>query len=58
MPLASEPDRVILLPSWTGVRVVEGTGLENRQTGNGFEGSNPSLSAEWPAASQWRCSPV
>lgn len=25
--------------------MVEGTGLENRQTGNGFEGSNPSLSA-------------
>ncbi len=24
--------------------MVEGTGLENRQTGNGFEGSNPSLS--------------
>ena len=28
----------------TGVRVVEGTGLENRQTRKGFEGSNPSLS--------------
>lgn len=26
--------------------MVEGTGLENRQTGNGFEGSNPSLSVQ------------
>lgn len=30
---------------WRGDRVVEGTGLENRQGGNVFEGSNPSLSA-------------
>ena len=28
----------------TGVRVAEGAGLENRYTGNGIEGSNPSLS--------------
>ena len=27
-----------------GARVVEGTGLENRQTGNGFVGSNPTPS--------------
>ena len=28
----------------TGVRVAEGTGLENRHTRKGIEGSNPSLS--------------
>jgi hypothetical protein len=28
-----------------GGRVVEGTGLENRQRGNSFVGSNPTLSA-------------
>ena len=28
--------------------MVEGTGLENRQTGNGFEGSNHSLSVDSP----------
>ena len=27
--------------------MVEGTGLENRQTRKGFEGSNPSLSADY-----------
>ena len=37
-----------LTPRWTGVRVVEGTGLENRQTRKGFEGSNPSLSVLRP----------
>ena len=31
--------------SWRGGRVVECTGLENRQAFAGFEGSNPSLSA-------------
>lgn len=30
---------------WKGVRVVEGTGLENQRAGNGTEGSNPSPSA-------------
>lgn len=30
-----------------GGRAVEGTGLENRQWGNLFEGSNPSPSASW-----------
>ena len=29
---------------WTGGRVAEGTGLENRHTGNGIESSNLSLS--------------
>ena len=29
---------------WTGVRVAEGAGLENRYTGNGIVGSNPTLS--------------
>jgi hypothetical protein len=29
----------------TGVRVAEGAGLENRYTGNGIVGSNPTLSA-------------
>ena len=29
-----------------GDRVVEGNGLENRQTRKGLEGSNPSLSAK------------
>jgi hypothetical protein len=36
----------ILGSIWTGVRVVEGTGLENRHTGNGIVGSNPTLSVE------------
>ena len=31
--------------SWMGGRVVEGTGLENRQTRKRLEGSNPSPSA-------------
>ena len=31
-------------PSGRGVRVVEGAGLENRYTGNGIVGSNPTLS--------------
>ncbi len=30
---------------WRGVRVVEGARLESVYTGNGIEGSNPSLSA-------------
>ena len=34
----------ILGSIWTGVRVVEGAGLENRYTGNGIVGSNPTLS--------------
>ena len=32
--------------SWTGGRVVEGTGLENRRTRKGIESSNLSLSVE------------
>jgi hypothetical protein len=32
-------------PLWMGGRVVEGTGLENRQTRKRLEGSNPSPSA-------------
>ena len=35
----------IWLATRRGDRVVEGNGLENRHTGNGIEGSNPSLSA-------------
>ena len=31
---------------WMGGRAVEGTGLENRQTGNRLVGSNPTLSAK------------
>ena len=34
----------ILGSIWTGVRVAEGAGLENRYTGNGIVGSNPTLS--------------
>jgi hypothetical protein len=30
---------------WTGVRVAEGAGLENRCTRKGIVGSNPTLSA-------------
>ncbi len=30
---------------WRGVRVVEGSGLENQRAGNGTVGSNPTLSA-------------
>lgn len=37
--------KVVLYECWMGGRVVEGTGLENRQWGNPFEGSNPSPSA-------------
>ena len=33
------------VPSWMGGRVVEGTGLENRQARKRLEGSNPSPSA-------------
>jgi hypothetical protein len=33
------------LLQWMGGRVVEGTGLENRQTRKRLEGSNPSPSA-------------
>jgi hypothetical protein len=32
--------------SWTGGRVVEGTGLENRHTGNGIVSSNLTLSVK------------
>ena len=32
-------------PVWTGVRVAEGAGLENRYTRKGIVGSNPTLSA-------------
>ena len=35
---------IIFRGSRTGGRVVEGTGLENRRTGNGIESSNLSLS--------------
>jgi hypothetical protein len=31
----------------TGGRVAEGAGLENRYTGNGIVGSNPTLSANF-----------
>ena len=34
----------ILRAAWTGARVAEGAGLENRYTGNGIVGSNPTLS--------------
>ena len=33
------------IPRWMGGRAVEGTGLENRQTGNRLVGSNPTPSA-------------
>lgn len=46
---------------WTGGRVVEGTGLENRRTGNGIVSSNLTLSvpalgrvAEWFKAQAWK----
>ncbi len=35
--------------------MVEGTGLENRQTCKRFEGSNPSLSAISPISLQFNC---
>ena len=34
----------VRLAVWTGGRVVEGAGLENRYARKGIEGSNPSLS--------------
>ena len=37
------------VPSWMGGRVVEGTGLENRQARKRLEGSNPSPSANIPS---------
>ena len=46
----------------TGVRAVEGTGLENRRAGNGTVGSNPTLSVRelmrWIRAPQRRRRPV
>ena len=33
-------------PAWMGGRVVEGSGLENRQAGNRLVGSNPTPSAK------------
>ncbi len=41
------PDHLFYLSrlAWTGGRVVEGTGLENRRTGNGIVSSNLTLSA-------------
>ena len=44
----------ILGSIWTGVRVAEGAGLENRYTGNGIVGSNPTLSVLGPANSDQR----
>ena len=45
---------------WMGGRVVEGTGLENRQAGDRLVGSNPTPSATlrpagfgWQAAEGW-----
>src|SRR5258708_32847740 len=37
-------DRLVFVERWTGGRVVEGTGLENRHTCKGIESSNLSLS--------------
>src|SRR5690606_11009358 len=39
---------------WTGVRVAEGAGLENRCTGNGTVGSNPTLSVSQRAGAPSR----
>jgi hypothetical protein len=36
--------RLIFPAVWTGVRVAEGAGLENRYTRKGIVGSNPTLS--------------
>ena len=38
------PFRLIFPAVWTGVRVAEGAGLENRYTLTGIVGSNPTLS--------------
>ena len=40
--------RIMVRALRTGGRVVEGTALEMRHTGNRIEGSNPSLSAIRP----------
>jgi hypothetical protein len=39
------PFTIYLSRAWTGVRVAEGAGLENRYTRKGIVGSNPTLSA-------------
>ena len=39
------PFTVYVAAVWTGVRVAEGAGLENRYTRKGIVGSNPTLSA-------------
>ena len=36
----------MFIREWRGARVVEGTGLENRQGRKSFVGSNPTLSAK------------
>ena len=51
------PERPVLSHHiWRGGRVVERGGLENRFARKGNGGSNPSLSAEQPRASEIRCS--
>jgi hypothetical protein len=40
-----QPAAQLLISKWRGVRVVEGTSLENWQACERFEGSNPSLSS-------------
>jgi hypothetical protein len=45
--IESEPGQSVRINlAWRGDRVVEGSSLENCRTGNGTEGSNPSLSAK------------
>ena len=39
--------KMLISQSWMGGRVVEGTGLENRQARKRLEGSNPSPSATY-----------
>ena len=43
---------------WRGGRVVEGTGLENRQAGNRLVGSNPTLSATLDHKCERRSPPI
>ena len=45
LPLATRNRYVSGAITWMGGRVVEGTGLENRQAGNRLVGSNPTPSA-------------
>jgi hypothetical protein len=40
------PFRFMFGAVWTGVRVAEGAGLENRYTLTGIVGSNPTLSVQ------------